>query len=136
MAQMPEERRQILAAMQVNAGDPNRYVAAVRDWVANGAASRHVLSPEQVVERSRPRPAEAGLAAAHFDLGSHLYRTGHGREAVAQFQQAHELDPTNWSYQRQARSLVDPEWGEVYERDLFAEVGRVGAETWRPPLDL
>src|SRR5438132_548875 len=30
------------------------YVARVRDWVHKGAESRHVLAPENVIERSRP----------------------------------------------------------------------------------
>lgn len=136
MAAMPEEQRRIVAAMAATNVDPGRYVAAVRDWVANGPSSRFVLSPAEVVARSRPRPPEFALAAAHFELGQHLHRHGAPREAVAHFARAHELDPANWSYQRQARSLADPSWGQVYERDLFTEVGRVGPETWRPPLDL
>lgn len=135
-ANMPEEQRRIITAMSATNVEPERYVEAVRDWVANGAASRFVLSPAIVVERSRPRPPEAAAAAAHFELGQHLHRTGSPRDAVAHFSRAHELDPTNWSYQRQARTLADPAWGQVYERDLFAEVGRVGPETWRPALDL
>ncbi len=136
MAAMPEERRRILAAMAATNTDPSRYVEAVRDWVANGAASRYVLAPDEVLARSRPRLPRVALAATNFELGQHLHRVGAHRDAVAYFARALELDPTNWSYQRQARSLADPSWGEVYERDLFAEVGRVGPETWRPPLDL
>ena len=136
MAQMPEARRKLLAAMAATTTDPDRYIEAVRDWVAHGSASRYVLSPDEVVARSRPRPVEAAQAAAQFELGQHLYRIGASRDAVAYFQRAHELDPSNWSYQRQARSLADPEWGQVYERDLFDEVARIGPETWRPALAL
>ncbi len=66
----------------------------------------------------------------------HLHRTGHPLDAVPHFKRAHELDPTNWSYQRQARNLADPAWGPVYETDLFTEVGKVGPQTWRPALDM
>ena len=45
---------------------PERYAAALRDWAARGAESPHALEPEEVVERSRPRPREASEAAAHF----------------------------------------------------------------------
>ena len=34
---------------------PRRYMQALRDWVANGAASRYALTEQQVVERSRAR---------------------------------------------------------------------------------
>ena len=85
-----------------------------RDWAANGRASRYVLSEDEVIERSRPRPPEFGLAAAHFELAQHLHRAGF-RATVPHFQEAHRLDPTNWSYHREALSLVDPSWGDVYE---------------------
>ena len=113
-----------------------RYTDALRDWVANGANSRFVLSPEEVVGGSRPRPPEFGLAAAHFELGNHLHRTGFPLDAVQHFQEAHRLDPENWSYPRDAMSLVDPSWGKVYDRDLLSEVAEVGPETFYPVLDL
>jgi stage V sporulation protein SpoVS len=132
MAAMPEQHRATIAAMGATAGDMAIYTTAVRDWAAKGSESRYVLSPAEVIERSRPLSREASLAAAEFEIGQHLHRTGSPRDAVAHFQRAHELDPTNWSYQRQARSLADPSWGQVYETDLMTEVARVGPETWRP----
>ena len=76
------------------------------------------------------------MAAAEFELGQHLHRTGHPLDAVAHFQAAHRLDPTNWSYPRDAFSLVDGSWGKVYERDLLEEVAAVGPETFYPALTL
>ena len=32
------------------------YLDAMRDWVEHGADSRWALSPDQVVDASRPRP--------------------------------------------------------------------------------
>jgi hypothetical protein len=136
IAQLPERQRSIIDAMTVNMRDTERYPAAVRDWAQHGGASRYVLSEAEVVERSRPRPVEFGLAAAHFELAQHLHRTGFPRDAVAHFTEAHRLDPTNWSYHREALSLVDPSWGDVYERDMLSEVEIVGAETFYPPLDM
>jgi hypothetical protein len=134
IAQLPERQRKIIEAMTANMSDPGRYAAAVRDWADNGAASRYVLSEAEVIERSRPRPPEFGLAAAHFELAQHLHRAGFPRDAVPHFQEAHRLDPTNWSYHREALSLVDPAWGQVYERDMLSEVEAVGTETFYPPL--
>jgi hypothetical protein len=122
--------------MTANLGDTRRYTDAIRDWVTNGSESRFVLSPEEVIDRSRPLPAELGQAAAEFSLAQHLHRTGHGLDAVAHFQQAHRLDPQNWSYKREAYSLVDPSWGEVYERDLLSDVAAIGPETFYPTLDM
>jgi hypothetical protein len=136
IAQLPERQRKIIGEMTTNIGDTDRYAAAVRDWADNGGESRYVLSESEVIERSRPRPPEFGLAAAHFELGQHLYRVGFPRDAVPHFQEAHRLDPTNWSYHREALSLVDPTWGRVYERDMLSEVENVGAETFYPPLDI
>jgi Tetratricopeptide repeat len=136
IAQLPERQRKVIEQMTTSMRDTERYAAAVRDWAERGADSRYVLSEAEVVERSRPRPPEFGLAAAHFELGQHLHRAGHPRDAVPHFQEAHRLDPTNWSYHREALSLVDPSWGQVYERDMLSEVEVVGADTFYPPLDM
>jgi len=136
IAQLPERQRKIIEGMTAAMSDPGRYAAAVRDWAANGSASEYVLSEAEVIERSRPRPPEFGLAAAHFELAQHLHRAGFPRDAVGHFQEAHRLDPTNWSYHREALSLVDPEWGPVYERDMLSEVEAVGVSTFYPPLDM
>jgi len=119
-----------------NIGDTDRYATAVRDWAERGADSPFVLSEAEVIERSRPRPVEFGLAAAHFELAQHLHRSGFARDAVPHFAEAHRLDPTNWSYHREALSLVDPEWGQVYERDMLSEVETVGIDTFYPALDM
>ena len=101
-----------------------------------GSASRYVLPGDEVIERSRPRPPEFGLATAHFELAQHLHLAGFPLDAVPHFQEAHRLDPTNWSYHREALSLVDPEVGQVYERDMLSEVEAVGPETFYPALDM
>jgi hypothetical protein len=136
IAQLPERQRRIVEAMTANMNDLGRYQTAVRDWAAKGSASPYALSEAEVVERSRPRPPEFGLAAAHFELAQHMHRSGFERDAVAHFAEAHRLDPTNWSYHREAMSLADPEWGQVYERDLLSEVEAVGTATFYPPLDM
>jgi hypothetical protein len=136
VAQLPERMRSIIEGMTASIGDTDRYAEAVRDWAAHGAASAYVLTEAEVVERSRPRPVEFGLAAAHFELAQHLHRSGFGRDAVPHFEEAHRLDPTNWSYHREALSLVDPEWGQVYERDMLSEVEAVGIDTFYPALEM
>ena len=117
---------------------PKRYGAALRDWAANGAASRFALSPEEVMARSRARPPEASEAAAHFELGQHLLRAGHLDDAREHFRAAHRLDPGNWTYKRQAWSIEDPLQGptEHYDSDWLSDVRAIGAENYYPLPDV
>lgn len=118
--------------------DPDTYVAALRDWVEHGAASRFALAPDEVIARSRPRPIEEAEAAAHFELGQHLYRLGRHDLAVPRFREAHRLQPDNWTYKRQAWTLVDPDQGptEEYEGDFVSDVQKIGYENYYPPLQM
>lgn len=82
------------------------YRDAIGDWVENGAASRYALSPDEVVARSRPVGIDEARATACFELGQHL-RSELGEEAaVPWWREAHRLDPGNWTYKRQAWTLV------------------------------
>jgi hypothetical protein len=138
LEQLPADRRAIVEAMTRNSSslDRARYVAALRDWVANGPHSPYALSPDDVISRSRPRPPGVALAAAHFEIAQQLHAAGHKLDAVAHFQAAHEHDPENWSYARQAYSLVAESMGNPYGTDLLAEVARVGVDTFYPPLNI
>ncbi len=82
------------------------YRAAIVDWAHHGAGSRFALAPERVIERSRPVGVDEARAAACFELGQHLYRTVGHDAAVPWWKQAHELDRANWTYKRQAWTLV------------------------------
>ena len=111
---------------------PEKYVEALRDWVARGGESRYALSPDEVLARSRPRPPEAALAAAHFELGQHLHRAGFPDDAVPHFREAHRLQPENWTYKRQAWSFADPlqRPNDVYEGDWAGDVEKIGPENY------
>lgn len=127
--------RPLLSQMRI---DPEGYVAALRDWVARGADSPYALSPEEVLERSRPRPVEQAQAAAAFALGQHLHATGRPEAAVRWFRESHRLQPDNWTYRRQAWTLADPSQGptEQYDGDWLTDVRREGAENYYEPLEL
>jgi hypothetical protein len=119
--------------------EPERYAAALRDWVARGADSPYVLAPDEVVARSAPRPAEVSRASASFELGQNLHRAGQPQAAVRWFREAHRLQPQNWTYKRQAWELVDPILqgpSEEYEGDWLTDVRALGAENYYPPVDL
>ena len=140
---IPAEAPPRIAAMMQEASkiriEPQRYLAALRDWVANGAASAHALDPDEVVARSSPRSADASRAAASFELGQHLHRAGKPEAAVPWFREAHRLQPENWTYKRQAWELVDPIMqgpSDQYEGDWLSDVRKAGAENYYPPVDL
>jgi hypothetical protein len=104
----PEIVRAVKVTRHMKRPNYAKYVEALRSWAALGSSSPYALSPEEVVERSRGRSVEASLAAAHFELGQHLWRLGHRDDAVPHFIEARRLQPDNWTYKRQAWSFYDP----------------------------
>ena len=130
----PQRMKDMLAEARKITTDPKGYVAAVRDWVEHGAASRFALSPDEVVARSQPRPPEHARAAAAFELGQHLWRSGHRDEAPTWFREAHRLHPDNWTYKRQAWAFADPLQGptELYDSDWLSDIQAIGAENYYP----
>jgi hypothetical protein len=113
---------------------PDEYVAALRDWVNKGSSSIYALSPDEVIARSDPRPPEVAQAAAAFELGQHLHRTGHHEDAIPWLAMAHKLQPDNWTYKRQSWIFEDPFQGptDVYEGNWLADVKKIGAENYYP----
>lgn len=118
--------------------EPEKYVAALRDWVSRGKESPYALPPDEVLRRSRPRPPQEAEAAAHFELGRHLHEQGKKEAAYVHFRHAHRLQPDNWTYKRQAWSFVNPLQGpsDEFEGDWLTNVREVGAENYYPPLDM
>ena len=85
------------------------YADAIRDWVANGDDSAFALSSDEVVERSQPRSPDVSAGAAHFELANQLWREGDRERAIVHFNECHRLQPDNWTYKRQAWSLLGRE---------------------------
>lgn len=127
------ERIELVRALHVEA---ERYVAALRDWVEHGGESRYALPPDEVVRRSRPRPIDEATAAAHFALGQALYARGAPAATIEHFRDAHRLQPTNWTYRRDAWSLAGADRETVYGTNWVDEVKRQGVESYYPPLRL
>jgi hypothetical protein len=135
---LPQRLQEMLAEARKIRVEPEKYVGALRDWVKSGRQSAYVLSPNEVIARSRPRPAEEALAAAHFELGAYLHRSGRAERATGHWREAHRLQPENWTYKRQAWSLADPLQGptELYEGDWLSDVRKTGPENYYPPLQM
>jgi hypothetical protein len=104
----PEEPVDQLAMLQ-GGQDREAYVGAIRDWVEKGPASTYALTPADVVASSQPRSRDVSAGAAHFELANYLWRSGQRDLAIDHFNQSHRLQPGNWTYKRQAWSLVGNE---------------------------
>jgi hypothetical protein len=122
----------VLAAKIRGGQDRKTYPDALRDWAANGSNSRFALSPEQVTEASQPRGADESAGAAHFELANHLWRRGDRDAAIAHFREAHRLQPHNWTYKRQAWSVVGNEQAGGGEMGRFNQGPLPGSEAGWP----
>lgn len=98
----PRDPRNLIATGQ----NRETYHEAIRDWVMKGSASEFALSPADVVAHSQPRPISKSEGAAHFELANQLWRDGQRDSAIAHFNECNRLVPDNWTYKRQAWSLV------------------------------
>lgn len=98
-----------LAARLRGGQERDSYADAIRDWAANGAESRFVMSPDEVIAGSQERPIDKSAGAAHFELANHWWSRGDREAAFGHFREAHRLQPENWTYKRQAWSLVGNE---------------------------
>jgi hypothetical protein len=159
-ASLPELGRSRTAPAPVDAGaglagiaggqDREGYPDAIRDWALKGAESKYALEPDEVIRRSQPRPMAMSEGAAHFELANHLWRTGQRDLAIVHFNECHRLQPDNWTYKRQAWSLLGqervggdfgrfaqaPVLGEEgdwpFTSDFFSDVARVESGAYYP----
>ena len=134
---LPPDVAEVLVEARKIRSDPDVYLAMLRDWADKGADSRYVLAPDEVVRRSRGRDASGATAAAHFELGQHLHRSGDHPSAVRHWREAHRLDPDNWTYKRNAWNFEDPvRQGHTpaYDGSWFEDIKKIGAENYYPPL--
>ncbi len=126
---LPERMTRMLQEVKEIPDDAAGYRTAIVDWVEHGAASQFVLSPDEVIARSRPRGAAEAEAAACFELGQHLRATVGEDAAIPWWRRAHELDPGNWTYKRQAWTLVTTA-PDATENDLIQGPNDVYAGNW------
>jgi hypothetical protein len=106
------------------------YLDAVRDWVANGPASRHALDAESVRRRLDAGSRERAEAAAWFRLGTVLHERGAGDGAQAALARAKALHPESWSYLRQSLHLKEA--GSSGGPEFWAAVDALGERRYYP----
>ena len=126
---LPERMDRMFREVKSIPDSAEAYRAAIVDWAHHGAESRYALTPDEVVARSQPRGADEARAAACFELGEHLRRTVGPEAAVPWWREAHRLHPANWTYKRQAWTLVTtPEGAE--DNDLIQGPNEVYEGNW------
>jgi hypothetical protein len=112
------------AMMAEHARMRDRYLDAVRDWVANGPASRWALSPDALRARlAAPNPDHA-RATAWFRLGTLLHLADDTAGAQRAFAEAKRLRPESWNFKRQAWHLEEA--GKSGGPEFWAEVKALG----------
>lgn len=112
------------------AGD--EYVAALRDWVANGADSVYAMTPDEIARKTVPRSNDEALAEAHFQLGVHFNAAGNQELANKHWEAAERLRPDSWNYHRQDWSFTPKEANENWMKKFL----ELGDQEYYEPLQL
>lgn len=110
------------------------YLEALRDWVANGPASRFVLDAGSAQARLPQTTPQIVQAHAHFRLGQHLQGLGREDEAQRQFAEASRLHPDSWAIWRQA--AAKNEIGLAAGPEFWARVQALGEKRYYPPAEI
>jgi len=126
---LPPRIEQMYREVKSIPDDSEGYRSAILDWARNGAASKYAMTPEEVVAASQPVSSNQARAAACFALGEYLHRTVGHDAAVPWWREAHALYPENWTYKRQAWTLVTTPEGAT-ENDLMQGPNEVYTGNW------
>jgi hypothetical protein len=126
---LPERMDRMFREVKKIPDNAEAYRAAIVDWVHHGSESQFVLTPDEVVARSLPRGQDEARAAACFELGEHLRRSVGADAAVEWWREAHRLHPANWTYKRQAWTLVTTPDG-ASDNDLMQGPNDVYEGNW------
>ena len=90
------------------------YVAALRDWVANGERSAYALSDEAFTARVKRRSDKEMEADASFAMAVWFYQASNMPSAKKYFEHAQALNPDDWNYHRQEWSFTPKEAGKKW----------------------
>lgn len=110
----------------------DRYVAALRDWVARGTESPYVLSRDDLRRRLPRRSTEIARADACFRLGVFFHEAGREDLADLYWERAQALNPDSWNYHRQDWSFTPRE----AMRNWMQKFRALDGKPYYAPLDL
>ena len=110
------------------------YVAAVRDWVAKGAASEFAYDTASLRSKLRLPDEAMAQAHAHFRLAQALLRKGNSKEAARHFGEASRLHPESWTIWRQA--AAKDATGLAVGAEFWARVDALGDRPYHRPIDM
>lgn len=108
------------------------YLPLIKDWVAKGDESRFVNDPGSLSPLVARRSDAEAKADAAFRLGSYFELKGDLERARIYWQQAQELNPSNWNYHRQEWSYEGAAAGAKWMK----KVGELGDKPYYEPLAL
>lgn len=114
--------------------DAAEYLAAIRDWAANGDKSQFAMSEAEIRASLTPQKPEWALAAAEFALAEYLYRNGQSAASIRHYKEAQRLNPDSWNYKRQAWALSDAE--REYGTSFMKEVQKLNGKPYYAPRKL
>ena len=108
------------------------YEPALKDWVANGAASKHVQTAEQVAGNVREHDSDQQQADAAFQLGNLFRAHGENEKADQYWEMARRLNPDSVNFIRQHLTLTEEgSAGETFQQ-MMGEYMMQGKDYYRP----
>ncbi len=111
------------------------YSPAIKDWVKNGADSKHVKAASAVSDNIRDFSPEQQKADAAFRLGNIFRAHGQPEKTEKYWDMAQELNPDSINYIRQNLTLSEEgSAGETFMK-LMGDYISAGKEYYRP-LDI
>ena len=111
------------------------YAPALKDWIANGAASRHVQSAEVVSSNIRQHTDDQLRADAAFQLGNLFRRHGQSSKAEEFWAMAESLNPDSVNFFRQNLTLTEEGSAGATFQQRIGEYMSTG-KPWYRPLDI
>ena len=108
------------------------YEPALKDWVANGAQSKHVESAATVAANIRNHSADQQKADAAFCLGNLFRRYGMGGNADHYWEMAAQLNPDSVNFIRQNLTLSEEGSAGEQFRAMRDNFERTGKDYYRP----
>ena len=122
------------AVAAITTGAKQTYVAAIRDWVANGQARAFAFDAAAARAHLTLPSDDVALAHANFGLGQHLLRGGRAAAAEACFQEAIRLHPDSWNIWRQT-AAVDAR-GLAAGPEFWTRVDALGEQKYYAAVDM